>query len=228
MRWRDATHVLGSPSAFHPWKSLLPSDTSLISVWYPGRNRKATGECSDARELVRAPLNPLPSFEPQLTLQAVAIALAVESYLGGVSVPYALYGHSFGCLLSFLVINELNRRSVRLPAMYVAAAGRPPCVMEGLAQPTRGVFASLHATGLGSQPPIRNYTVAQMKQVMEGYGHTPGAQRHWCGNPSGSHWIDEILNNEAMLDFFSKPVKVLGSIHTLCALFARLTSHRRT
>lgn len=83
------------PVVYHTWVDRLPHDWELISLLYPGRERRI-------REA------------PYMSLQPLLDALLVDitPYLDR---PFAFYGHSLGGLIAFGLARALRSQSARLP-----------------------------------------------------------------------------------------------------------------
>ncbi|MEW1587087.1 alpha/beta fold hydrolase [Micromonospora vinacea] len=96
----------GGSSAYHGWQEALGDDVEVCPVELPGRqSRWREPAYTGVRQLV----------------EALAPALAPE-----LGVPYALFGHSMGALVSFELARALRRRAVPPPRVLFAAGGLAP------------------------------------------------------------------------------------------------------
>lgn len=101
----------GAPSAFRSWAPRVPDSVRLVGVALPGRDRR-----------FREP----PSRDLAATVEAISSALT-QSIDGS----YALFGHSLGALMAFLVARELRSRRHGDPVcLFVSGAEAPHVVVE--------------------------------------------------------------------------------------------------
>ncbi len=99
-------HAGGGTGAYHRWSYELPPEIDVLPILLPGRERRiAEPAFRDLHQIVLAIVNDLSNL---------------------FDVPYALFGHSMGALVSFELCRELRRRGQRLPQQLVVAACRAP------------------------------------------------------------------------------------------------------
>lgn len=97
----------GNKYSFRPYEKFVPSPINLITLEYPGRGaRMSEPLLSDAVQLV-----------PDLCSQVM------QRISGN---PYAIYGHSLGALLAFLLTRQLLAGGCAAPLhLFVSGAGGP-------------------------------------------------------------------------------------------------------
>lgn len=96
----------GGAGIFHAWPKKLASTIDVCPIFLPGRERRLS--------------------EPAYT-QAQPLAQAiVEAITPWLDLPYVVFGHSMGALLSFEVARELRRRPTPQPAWLFVAGHRAP------------------------------------------------------------------------------------------------------
>ncbi|WP_150243364.1 thioesterase II family protein [Nocardiopsis quinghaiensis] len=102
-------HAGGWPSAFNPWRDLLPDDVELLVAQLPGHGARIAEE-------------PLRRVEPM-----------VEGLVGELSetddLPLAVLGHSFGSVLGYELSRALEAGG-RPPRLLVVSARQPPCFRD--------------------------------------------------------------------------------------------------
>lgn len=96
-------HAGGGASAFRGWADVLPAEVEVCLVQLPGRENR----------IMEAPFDRL---EPLVE----ALTDAVQPYL---TLPFALFGHSNGALISFELARTLRARG-RPGPMHLFASGR--------------------------------------------------------------------------------------------------------
>ena len=103
----------GTAHSYLGWRDHFPSEQpiELLAVALPGRGVRAA--------------------ELPYTDLATLCADVVEALLPHLSVPFAFFGHSFGCILAVEVAHTLERRSLPVPVALFLSAHPPP----GLALP---------------------------------------------------------------------------------------------
>ncbi|RLK57955.1 thioesterase II family protein [Actinokineospora cianjurensis] len=100
-------HAGGWPTAFRPWRDLLPPEVQLLVAQLPGR---ATRSGEPTRDRV----------EP--LAQELARAVAELDPL-----PFAVVGHSFGSVLGYEMTKLLEARG-RAPRLLVVSGRQAPCL----------------------------------------------------------------------------------------------------
>ncbi len=96
-------------SIFYPWIKELPSDIELCAIQLPGRE-------SRLRE------SPLTNLKPLIQ----TLLPLLKPYL---DLPFALFGHSMGALLSFELFRELRRQNYPLPVhLFVSGRNAPQLI----------------------------------------------------------------------------------------------------
>ncbi|MFV2198574.1 thioesterase II family protein [Nocardiopsis sp. LOL_012] len=99
-------HAGGWPSAFAPWRPLVPDDVELLVAQAPGHGARIAEE-------------PLRRVEP------MADGIAAE--LSGLDdLPTVVVGHSFGSVLGYELVRRLEAAG-RPPRLLVVSARQPPC-----------------------------------------------------------------------------------------------------
>lgn len=101
-------HAGGGAQAYRPWVAALAPEIDVLPVQLPGREDRH-------REPARH------------DVEALAAEL-VEALTPVLVAPYALYGHSMGAIVAFVLVRELRRRGRPLPSHLVLAAHNPPHV----------------------------------------------------------------------------------------------------
>jgi medium-chain acyl-[acyl-carrier-protein] hydrolase len=98
----------GGASAFRGWSAALPPFVEVCTIQLPGREHRAQEPC-------------LTSFDE-------LVSLIGDALIPRLDLPYALFGHSMGALLSFEVTRRLQTSSNPvLPPRHLFASGcRPP------------------------------------------------------------------------------------------------------
>ncbi|MDJ0592503.1 MAG: beta-ketoacyl synthase N-terminal-like domain-containing protein [Pleurocapsa sp. MO_226.B13] len=121
-------------SIFQKWSDELPSEIELCAIQLPGRE-------SRLRE------SPLTRLKPVMQ----TIVPLLESYL---DLPFALFGHSMGALLSFELVRELRRQNCPLP-VHLFVSGRNAPQLPDL------------------KPPIHHLPDSQFIEKIKGFNGTP-------------------------------------------------------
>ncbi len=88
--------------AFRQWPRVFPPAIDVQLVQLPGREHRI-------------------AEPPEFDAAEVAAVIAARA-----DRPYAIYGHSMGARLGFLVVRELRRRGGRLPVRLYVGGARPP------------------------------------------------------------------------------------------------------
>lgn len=96
----------GGASAFRRWSEQLPYEVEICPVYLPGREHRL-------RE---------PAFT-RLTMLVEALAQGLRPVL---DVPFALFGHSMGALISFELTRYLRRNALPMPVQLFVSAHRGP------------------------------------------------------------------------------------------------------
>ncbi|WP_017570416.1 thioesterase II family protein [Nocardiopsis halotolerans] len=99
-------HAGGWPSAFAPWRPLLPDDVDLLVAQLPGHGARLSEE-------------PLRRVEPM-------VAGLVEELAEHGDLPTVVVGHSSGSVLGYALSRALEA-SGRPPRLLVVSARQPPC-----------------------------------------------------------------------------------------------------
>lgn len=105
----------GAASVFHAWAAELPASVELTAIELPGRGARLR--------------------QPALTRVDEAARGIADAIAPDLDRPYALFGHSFGAVLSFELVRELRRRGAAPPILLIASARRAPHL------PKRSAFA---------------------------------------------------------------------------------------
>ena len=97
--------------AFHGWvaKRGMPPEVEVMPVELPGRNTRAEEETIDTMEEL------IPTLVD-----------ALRPYIENTSVPYALFGHSFGAWVVYEFAHECLRQNLPLPCKLYVSANRTP------------------------------------------------------------------------------------------------------
>ena len=99
-------HAGGTCRLFRGWERLLPQDTQLLALRYPGREARLT----------HAPFRRMSDLVEQI-LSATLFLEDMELYL---------FGHSMGALVGYAVCQEMEARGRRAPSGLVVSSSRPP------------------------------------------------------------------------------------------------------
>ena len=105
-------YIMGSAIAFKPWAdtSALDSNVEVLAIELPGRGfREEESLITDKDELFKQ------------------LAVAMEPYL---DVPFAFYGHSFGCMYASGFIKYLAENSDKAPVAFFPTAFPGPNLEE--------------------------------------------------------------------------------------------------
>jgi medium-chain acyl-[acyl-carrier-protein] hydrolase len=100
-------HAGGGAFGFRPWVKELSPDIELVAVQLPGRENRIAE-------------TPLTSAEAVLDGLVPALVASLEP-------PYAIFGHSFGAVMGYLLALRVRRTGeLPLPAHLFISAARPP------------------------------------------------------------------------------------------------------
>ena len=103
-------HVGSGAAQFHAWADLLPKGVEVCPVRLPGRETRMR--------------------EPALTRLSDMVAATREAMLPLLDVPFALFGHSMGALLSFEITRSLAAAGDPTPEHLIVSARRAPYLPE--------------------------------------------------------------------------------------------------
>ncbi|HZO70892.1 MAG TPA: alpha/beta fold hydrolase [Ktedonobacteraceae bacterium] len=96
----------GSASLFRQWQQMMPLGVEVCAIQLPGREaRISEAPFSEAAEVVQA------------------LAQVLTPYL---DMPFILFGHSMGALLSFELARQLRRENLPMPMHLFVSAHRAP------------------------------------------------------------------------------------------------------
>lgn len=96
----------GSASIFRTWPAFLPAAIELCAIQPPGREARVS--------------------EPSLTEIAPLVQLLTQAILPYCTLPFAVFGHSLGALMSFELIRQLRREQRRGPLkLFVSGHSAP-------------------------------------------------------------------------------------------------------
>ncbi|MEU0393696.1 alpha/beta fold hydrolase [Streptomyces sp. NPDC006208] len=99
-------HSGGSAAAFNAWRPYVPEGIELAPLELPGRGSRIAEPVPEA-------LEPL--------LEAVLIGLRRE-----LTMPYALFGHSFGAVVAYELTRMIERDGLRPPTALLVTGARAP------------------------------------------------------------------------------------------------------
>ena len=99
-------HAGGTCRLFLGWERLVPHDTQLLALRYPGREARLT----------HAPFRRMSDLVEQI-LSATLFLEDMDLYL---------FGHSMGALVGYAVCQEMRTRGRRAPSGLVVSSSRPP------------------------------------------------------------------------------------------------------
>lgn len=91
---------------FRAWTGQFPDTIEVIGLQYPGRGRRFT--------------------EPPLTSLSHLEAQILEAITPFLDVPFALFGHSMGGIVSFQLAQLLEQRGQELPRCIFVSGSKPP------------------------------------------------------------------------------------------------------
>jgi surfactin synthase thioesterase subunit len=102
----------GGTGAYLPWSAVVPDDTELAALCYPGREGRFTEEfAGDWEELVQD---------------------ALSAVLSAADRPYVLFGHSLGGWMAFDLAVRIEESGGRAPeAVVVSSANSPRRQLDG-------------------------------------------------------------------------------------------------
>lgn len=100
----------GGAGVFEMWSEVLCEHAEVWAIRLPGRESRFG--------------------EPPLQETAVAATLAARDLQPLLDRPYALYGHSLGALLAFLVARELRRDGLAAPEVLLVSGRQAPQLPE--------------------------------------------------------------------------------------------------
>lgn len=106
MRLFCLPHAGGSASMFRAWSEELPPGIQVCPVQLPGRQARLT--------------------EPPYTSLPLLVTDLAQILLPYLDVPFALFGHSMGALISFELARQLRRQGAPEPSVLLVASCRPP------------------------------------------------------------------------------------------------------
>ncbi len=96
----------GSALSFKSWPQYLPKNIELIAIQLPARDGRYTETAlTDTRKIVDA------------------LSQEIAPYL---DMPYIIFGHSLGALISYELLQALNKPNVRPPHLFIPSAYRAP------------------------------------------------------------------------------------------------------
>ncbi|WP_414514280.1 thioesterase II family protein [Nostoc sp. PCC 9305] len=96
----------GSASIFHRWSSQLPPDIEVCSIQLPGREKRLK--------------------EPPFTELLPLIQSLAPVLLPYLDIPFAIFGHSTGAIVSFELVRQLRRQKAPNPVHLFVSARRAP------------------------------------------------------------------------------------------------------
>lgn len=99
-------HAGGTCRLFLGWERLVPHDTQLLALRYPGREARLT----------HAPFRRMSDLVEQI-LSATLFLEDMDLYL---------FGHSMGALVGYAVCQEMKAQGRRAPSGLVVSSSRPP------------------------------------------------------------------------------------------------------
>jgi len=99
-------HAGGTCRLFLGWERLVPHDTQLLALRYPGREARLT----------HAPFRRMSDLVEQI-LSATLFLEDMDLYL---------FGHSMGALVGYAVCQEMKARGRRAPSGLAVSSSRPP------------------------------------------------------------------------------------------------------
>lgn len=96
----------GGASAFRLWGERLPWEVEVCPVYLPGREHRLR--------------------EPAFTRLTLLVEALAEELWPALDVPFALFGHSMGALISFELTRYLRRNALPMPVQLFVSAHRGP------------------------------------------------------------------------------------------------------
>lgn len=99
-------YASGGASLYRAWPAALPADVEVCAVQLPGREGR----------IAEPPFTAMTKLVP-------AVADALTPYL---DLPFALFGHSMGSIISFELCRELRRRKAPMPFQLIASGCHSP------------------------------------------------------------------------------------------------------
>lgn len=119
-------HAGGSAGSFRGWRSHVPEGIELVPVELPGRGSRITEPVPEAMEPLTEAL--------------------LDGLRGELTMPYAIFGHSFGAVLAYELTRRIEREAgLRAPSVLVASGSRAPHVPLGRAPLSAGDDEALTA-----------------------------------------------------------------------------------
>jgi len=128
-------HAGGWPSAFQPWRRVLPPDVELVVAQLPGRGMR--------------------SDEPPLRRVAAIVAGLADAVAELDPLATVVLGHSFGCVLGY-ELTKVMERDGRAPELLAVSARQPPCFPSRPPFAHRGTDRELltHLVDIGGMSPL--------------------------------------------------------------------------
>jgi surfactin synthase thioesterase subunit len=96
----------GSANMFMPWQTMISEGVELVIVQLPGRGARLTEAAHQSMEEV---INELMQHQEFMT-----------------SKPFAFFGHSLGCRVSYALASEFLLQGLPIPLILFASASRAP------------------------------------------------------------------------------------------------------
>ncbi len=103
----------GSPNTFSQWALRMPLSVEVNVIYLPGRMGR---------------INVVPIKDWRELASKIGGAILSEVHAGGQQ--YAIYGHSFGGLLSYLTVLYIREQGGPLPVAYMVGSKKAPCTFE--------------------------------------------------------------------------------------------------
>jgi medium-chain acyl-[acyl-carrier-protein] hydrolase len=98
-------HGGGSASTFHRWVTGLPKEVEICAIEFPGRGRRLLET-------------------PPVSIEEIVVALT-ERFHPYQDIPFALFGHSLGALVSFELARRLRAMNIQPVHLFVSGRAAP-------------------------------------------------------------------------------------------------------
>lgn len=99
-------YASGGASIYRAWSAGLPADVELCAVQLPGREGRIA--------------------EPPIAAMRTLVPLVADALSPYLDLPFALFGHSMGSIISFELCRELRRRGAPMPFQLIASGCHSP------------------------------------------------------------------------------------------------------
>jgi surfactin synthase thioesterase subunit len=140
----------GGASIYRLWSRFLPEEVEVCPLALPGREQRIQ--------------------EPAFTTMGALVVKLADVLRPHLDIPFAIFGHSMGGLISFELVRQLRRQGLPLPERLFVSAQRAPHLplhRESFYQlPDAEFRASLYSMGGTPQAVLQNEELMQLMLPM--------------------------------------------------------------